>query len=92
MSRSKPPRARPESSSAARPAPRPSSRGVQQHLAAARRKRQFIAVGSVIASLVFALAIVFLNQPAPASPSDTDRRTIGKPEVPVLITEWSDFQ
>jgi hypothetical protein len=60
----------------------------------ARRKRQFVAIGSVIASLIFALAIVIVSQPSAATPSspNPDRRTIGKPEAPVLITEWSDFQ
>lgn len=96
MSHSKSSRARPEPRAGDRPAPKSDSRGAMRRASAAtartRRKRQYIAVGSVIASLIFALAIVLLNQSGASAPADPNRRTIGKPEAPVLITEWSDFQ
>lgn len=74
------------------PAARTESASARQRAADARRKRQFVAVGSVIASLIFALAIVLISQPGAGSSSNAERRTIGNPNAPVLITEWSDFQ
>jgi hypothetical protein len=61
-------------------------------LAASRRKRQLVAVGSIVGSLVLALAIVLLSQQPPAATGAPDRHSIGKPDAPVTITEWSDFQ
>ncbi len=73
---------------ASRPDPggrrRPSSRQ-------AGRVRQLAALGAVGVVLVAVVAYVVLSQPQTTG-LVADRHAIGRPDAPVVVTEWSDFQ
>ncbi len=90
---SSPPRgASPGAGGARPPAPQPA------HARAPKprpnRTRQFIAAGVVAAVLVAVVAFVLLSQPRQqdAGTLAPERHALGKPQAPVTITEWSDFQ